>query len=286
MAEAHERANAEYKAGVTFFNREDYASAEPRFRAALAIAPIFPEPNYALGQVRPCQPSPPPSAPSPVAPAEYSPLSSVWRQLLLRTQRHAEARHHLDAAASLVEASKAAAARADLTSRENLGRLELCHPTRAPLPRLSPSFGLLSFMRPRGRLRGAHVQRIESLRKVTFDPQSSSTHAGAYATMHKIAIALLECHDLVAAMAASDSAQDQHNALIHHKSFLDTESAFVALLKAPNDANLWWQLGLHAFNSRRDHYSASLAIEQAMKLAPRMTRYAYYLLYHAWGQVR
>ena len=141
-------------------------------------------------------------------------------------------------------------------------------------------------MRPRGRLRGAHVQRIESLRKVTIDPQSSAAHAGAYATMHKIAIALLECHDLVAAMAASDSAQDQHNALIHHKSFLDTESAFVALLKAPNDANLWWQLGLHAFNSRRDHYSASLAIEQAMKLAPRMTRYAYYLLYHAWGQVR
>jgi len=138
MAEAHERANAEYKAGVTFFNREDYASAEPRFRAALAIAPIFPEPNYALGQVRPCQPSPPPSAPSPVAPAEYSPLSSAWRQLLLRTQRHAEARHHLDAAASLVEASKAAAARADLTSRENLGRREYATrralPSRASLP--------------------------------------------------------------------------------------------------------------------------------------------------------
>ena len=141
-------------------------------------------------------------------------------------------------------------------------------------------------MRPRGRLRGAHVQRIESLRKVTTDPQSSAAHAGAYATLHKIAIALLECHDLVAAMAASDSAQDQHNALIHHKSFLETETAFVTLLKAPHDANLWLQLGLHAFNSRREHYSASLAIEQAMKLAPRMTRYAYYLLYHAWGQVR
>lgn len=135
MAEAHERANAEYKAGVTFFNREDYASAEPRFRAALAIAPIFPEPNYALGQVIPCQPSPPPGARTrrlPAAPSEYSPPSSVSRQLLLRTQRHAEARHHLDAAAGLVEASKAAAARADLTSRGNLGRRAQSQPTRAP----------------------------------------------------------------------------------------------------------------------------------------------------------
>ena len=92
--------------------------------------------------------------------------------------------------------------------------------------------------------------------------------------------------------------------------FLEAESTFEALVKAPLDANLWWQargrhsasisrvalirsggggggggsggggggggggidraarvirsqLGLHAFNARREYYSAALAIEQA-----------------------
>ncbi|KAL1520161.1 hypothetical protein AB1Y20_023631 [Prymnesium parvum] len=116
--------------------------------------------------------------------------------------------------------------------------------------------------------------------------RSSSAPPHTKAVVARTLASFVESGALIDELERSAERQDAHNARVHRQQLVEAERLLRQLLASPLEMRYWWQLGLNAFNERREFTTAALALEVIVRFAPaRMVNVSYYLLYHSWQQL-